>query len=461
MPLPTIDLAGPTYRRDLGDGLVLRWSSLDDAEAVAAVVSDVFGAEGKPSEAERKLVLETFRPEYPHGGPTDWAVVEDTASRQLVAATALMSQTWSYDGIPLAVGRPEQVVTRAPYRRRGLIRAIFDLLHARSAARGQLMQVIDGIPYFYRQLGYEYALDVYGGPRVYWSAIDAGATKEAAEPYRLRDATPEDIPLLTRLYAREQADSLVSVVVGDDYWRWTLGGQDHTAEHGWRPLVIVDSHDGTPIGHVVLRDGYQWADANALAIPSLSVEQGVPLRAVMPSVLRALKRRLPTLSPRMTGDPPLRVLFVMGRHHPVYDALDQDLLSPGRRPYAWYVRVPDLAALVRHVAPALERRLAASHFAQQSLTQQVSFYRGMLTLRIQDGSLAEVDEQTDRRNMGPGETSGAGAGMPRDLFVQLLLGYRPIDPLRDAHPDVLASDESMDLLRVLFPKRMSRPLLVN
>jgi hypothetical protein len=453
--------ADPAYHRDLGDGLILRWSAPEDAAAVASVVSDVFGTDGRLNEAESKWVLESFRLRYPHGASDMWAIVEDTNSHRIVAATALMSQTWTYDGIAFAVGRPEQVVTLPDYRRRGLIGAIFELLHARSAARDQLLQVIDGIPYFYRRLGYEYALDVYGGPRVYWSAIDTDAVPEGDEPYRLRDATLDDVPLLTRLYAQEQADSLVSVVVGDDHWRWTLDGQDHTAEHGWRPCVIVDSRDGSPAGYVVLRDGYQWADANALAIPCLAVERHVPIREALPSLLRALKRRLPTFSARTTGDPPLRILFVMGRHHPVYHALDQDLLAPGRRPYAWYVRVPDLAAFLRRVTPALERRLAASHFAERTLTQQVSFYRGMLTLRIERGRLVSVDEQIDRRNMGPGETSGAGAGMPRELFIQLVLGYRSIDTLRELHADVLASDESMDLLRTLFPQRLSRPLLVN
>ena len=46
-------------------------------------------------------------------------------------------------------------------------------LHARSAARGQLIQTIDGIPFYYRQFGYEYALESFGGRRVYWSAVDA------------------------------------------------------------------------------------------------------------------------------------------------------------------------------------------------------------------------------------------------------------------------------------------------
>ncbi len=54
------------------------------------------------------------------------------------------------------------VATDARYRNRGLVRALFEMIHARSSAEGHLVQAITGIPYFYRQFGYEYVLDLDG-----------------------------------------------------------------------------------------------------------------------------------------------------------------------------------------------------------------------------------------------------------------------------------------------------------
>ena len=51
--------------------------------------------------------------------------------------------------------------------------------------------------------------------------------------------------------------------------------------------------------------------------------------------------------------------FWLGRTHPVYDAM-RSQLPDTRRLYAWYLRVPDLPGFLRHVASALERRLATS-----------------------------------------------------------------------------------------------------
>jgi predicted acetyltransferase len=90
-------------------------------------------------------------------------IVEDTRARQLVSTMCLIPQTWTYAGIPFGVSRVEMVATDAAFRRRGLVRAQFEVLHAKSELMGHLAQGITGIPWYYRQFGYEYALDLGGG----------------------------------------------------------------------------------------------------------------------------------------------------------------------------------------------------------------------------------------------------------------------------------------------------------
>jgi hypothetical protein len=85
---------------------------------------------------------------FPYMNAGDFAVVEDTsqAERPIVACTCLWRHRWSYAGIPFGVGRPEYVATDPAYRNRGLVRRLFDLVHARSATEGHLLQAITGIP---------------------------------------------------------------------------------------------------------------------------------------------------------------------------------------------------------------------------------------------------------------------------------------------------------------------------
>lgn len=49
----------------------------------------------------------------------------------------------------------------------------------------------------------------------------------------------------------------------------------------------------------------------------------------------------------------------LGSEHPVYDVV-RERLPYVRRPYAWYVRVPNVPAFLGRISPALEQRLAQS-----------------------------------------------------------------------------------------------------
>ena len=140
----------PTYRGDLGNGLIRRWSTPEDMPKIAHIVGTVF--RHRPDVALTPCMSDEVRimmsPGYPFMGPGDFAIVEDTSlpGCPVVACTCCWSHTWSYAGIPFGVGRPELVATLPEYRNRGLIRSLFAMFHARSASKGEQAQAITGIP---------------------------------------------------------------------------------------------------------------------------------------------------------------------------------------------------------------------------------------------------------------------------------------------------------------------------
>jgi GNAT superfamily N-acetyltransferase len=442
-------LGDATYRRDLGAGLELRWSTAADLERLAALYGDVFreGPEAPPDAHVQTQVGDLMSGRHPLIAPTDFALVEHTASGVTVAAACLMAQTWRYEGIPLPVGRPEIVAVAPEYRDRGLMRAIFALLHARSAARGDLALGITGIYHYFRQFGYEYALDLSGGPDVALSALPA-LEADAAEPYILRLATVADIPRLMALYERQSADAAVSTGIDAAYWRWQLDGL--AAADMERPAVhmIVAAGDAAahPCGYVVTARLRPLLREDDLEVLALAVEPETSLPVLAPSLLRALG----ALPPAVPEAPLARLVFSLGRSHPIYALFGPRLAPTLRRRYAWYVRVPNLPGFVRHVAPALERRLATSPAAGYSGALHLDFYRGGLRVVLERGRLVAVEEW---RVPPRGE---AQAGFPALVFLQLLFGHRSLDALRDAYPDVwTADDTSHAVLEGLFPARPS------
>jgi hypothetical protein len=275
-------------------------------------------------------------------------------------------------------------------------------------------------------------------------ALTAGAT----EPYTLRDATPDDAPMALAHYDRDRAGALVSTPIELDYWRHVMTAMDPASGEGWRTQMIVDAA-GSTVGSLLTRRA-RWRDA--LAVTGLTLEPGVPLVAVLPPVMRALRDQAPALlSPTSRPTPPHSLRFVFGRRdHSVYAALGEAIAPRFAAPYSWYVRVPDLPAFVRHVAPALERRLAGSAAAGWSGVLRLDFYRGGLRLTLDGGRLtAAEDWQAEPWGEEP------QAGFPPLVFVQLLCGHRSLAELRYAFADAWADDATAPVLDALFPKQAS------
>lgn len=452
-------LAQPDYRGDLGNGLVRRWSTAADQEKIAHCMGTVFrdSAEEPLSERVANEARINFLADYPLMGPGDWAVVEDTSlpERPVIACVCYWRHRWSIEDIPFGVGRPEYVATLAEYRNRGLMRSLFEMIHARSAANGDLLQAITGIEYYYRQFGYDYALDL-GGSRVVALAAVPPAQDGTPEPYCLRPAGIEDVPSLHTLYEGSRRGSLIWAESNVEDWRWYITLWDEPLVRSQEPgavglalrmFMVMDAEDRV-CGFVATATKRR---SKALGIYYYELAPGTNWQAAMPSLLRALAevaRQTPTVSPET---PPLEDLhFGLGRAHPLYDVLGDKLGARRTPPYTWYVRVPDIAGFLRHITPLLERRLAGSLLAGYDGELKINFYRGGLRLQFAGGKLLAVEPWRT-----PPYGDETGLGCPALIFLQLLLGHRSLAELGAIYPDVQVDDNAVLLVNTLFPKQPS------
>ncbi len=429
---------------DLGGGLLLRRSRPADREALVEFNSVIHANPGDPPRPDEMVGVWTadlLSGSHPTFGEGDFTIVEETETGRIVSACCLISQTWSYAGIPIGVGRPELVGTCPEFRNRGLVRRQFEVLHAWSRERGELVQAITGIPYYYRLFGYEMCVPLDCGRLVYETQIQK--LKEGVEePYVIRPAAEADIPELTACYARLERRNPLACRRSEADWRYELNGKSARNVTRVELYMICEPQGGVvgALGVPVNFWGLSW-----VAI-FYELKAGVSYLAVTPSVLRFLHA---LGHQRGTADQPYeRIGLYLGEDHPAYLALEPQN-SPPTRSYAWYLRVPDMAAFIQRIAPALEQRLADSPCAGHSGELKISFYKRGLAVQFEGGLIREV------RELDTLAWDASDARFPGQTFLQVLFQHRTCEELRHIYPDVFASTAAAALFKSIFPRQPS------
>ena len=431
--------------RDLGDGLILRRSSPADAQALADFCGRIHSDDGwdKPDEHIAVWTRDLLTKPHPTFHSDDFTVVEEAATGRIVSTLNLISQTWNYEGIPFGVGRPELVGTLPEFRNRGLIRCQFEEIHRWSVARGEMVQAITGIPFYYRLFGYEMTLNLSGRRAGFESHIPRLKEGEP-EPYLIREAREDDLPFVAELYAESQKRYAISCQRGLEVFKYELNVQDkRNADH--YPLQIIESQDGQRIGYFHLLNRL---DKTTILCVTYELKDGISWLEVSPSVVRRVWE-IGQEYAKQENTACNSFAFLLGESHPVYDTLG-DALPAMRDPYAWYLRVADLPGFIRHIAPALEKRLNESLAVGYSGELKLNFYRDGLRLVFERGRLTCVESwkpQADEKH---------SAAFPGLTFLQIVFGYRSLTELEQSFPDCYwNNNEARVVLNAIFPKRLS------
>lgn len=213
--------------------------------------------------------------------------------------SALLFIYYSPSKLTLTPPPPSPLFTsshQTEYRNKGLIRRLFhELIHPASDARGDVIQIIPGIPHFYRQFGYEYAIGIRSSRSIddlntkLPTLLDKDAVTPsalAAEPFTLRVPTLADIPYLCKLSTREaqKSQAQVGLEYRESYWRYTIHDVIETQESSFDASrltrIIVDAKSGKDCGLVM------GAGAPRMGLYIFTLEEGYLYREALYPVLR-------------------------------------------------------------------------------------------------------------------------------------------------------------------------------
>ena len=433
---------GQTILRDLGDGLILRRSTPDDAHELAEFNRLLHADDEADGQCLAAWTRDLLTRPHPTFSPNDFTVIQEVATGRIVSTSNLISQTWSYQGIKFGVGRPELVGTLPEFRNRGLVRVQFEELHKWSAERGEMVQAITGIPFYYRQFGYEMALDL-DGRRFGYEPNIPRLNQSEMEPYLIRAAKESDLSFIEKLYDQTRERSMIACERTPEIFRYELMGRSE--DNPCWVSRIVENGAGERVGYF-RHPGY--VRHNSMIATMYELSSGISWLDVTPSVVRYLWTIGQEYAKR-DGDECNSFGFLLGAAHPAYEAMGNRLPTI-RDPYAWYLRVPDLRSFLDHIKPVLEKRLAKSIAVGHSGKIHLSFYRTGLRVIIEHGRIAAIESWK------PGPKEEGDAAFPDLTFLQLLFGYRSFSELEYTFADCWCDSEDVRvLLNILFPKKLS------
>ena len=430
---------------DLGNGLILRHGSQEDGEPLALFFGEQLGDDGLASRDGQGLAAMTrdLFSSRPHVSltPNDFTIVEESSSGRIVSAMCLIQQTWTYEGIEFGFGRPEYVATHPDFRRRGLVRAQFDIAHQWSAERGLMVQGVTGIPYFYRQFGYEFALNLGGR---HWGSVPPKLKEGESGKFAARPAEENDIQFLMSVYEHGCKRSLISAKWTHAHWHNNLYEMSRDNIQRLEFRVIERAETREPVGYLAHPPYLVMGGAYAF---HFELKPDVSWLDVSPFVARYLWN-IGQEYAKAERKPCETFGFYLGVSHPAYDALG-NILPAIRDPYSWYLRVPDLIGFLNLIKPALEKRLAASVACGHSGEYLIGMYPKGIKLTLEQGRIS-FEPWT------PNHADHGNAGFPALTFLQILFGYRSFEELKHAFPDCWwDNDETRTILNVLFPKKHS------
>ncbi|KAG0233865.1 hypothetical protein BGW42_007072 [Actinomortierella wolfii] len=507
-----------TQTVDIGDGLIMRWSNKDDLEDLEEFLGEAFRwiAIGRsfddvetpgPNQIAARIGARVLRGDHIVASEYDYAIVVDTKAtvnsgtkkRSKIVAGLYLQHHYGYFGdVDLKIGGVEAVGTLEEYRSKGLIRRLMmELILPTLDAEGHLIQIIGGIPHFYSQFGFEYALHFRDSATIKdLKAIPKLEEGETQEPYVLRLPTRQDIPYMARLahHSRLPGQPQIGIEYDEKYWEWTAFTSIEQAtsyQDGTRlTRIIVDGKTGKDIGVVV------FSNFVGLGVDVFALDDGVSYREVVFPVLRQVvelgrerfdkpleelaeahknastdeeRAKLPLLEYKLPRITSLALHFP--ECHPVRQ-LTRTIATADPNRYRLYTRIPSYAKLIMKVRSVLEQRLAKSAMAGLTGRLQLDFYsraegqegRG-LEVVFEDGKIVSAEpwkplSPKEKHHKARALKASGGkaptvfsAGFVPLSFTRLVVGDADLVELQTAYPASMAfGDDTKMLLEILFPK---------
>lgn len=387
----------------------------EDVEQNLDLMRKVFGQNSGVDSLVKKLI-----DHHPTMTLNDFFVAEQ--HDKIVASLNLIPEKWSLGGILLKVAELGCVATLPEYRNLGLQRRLVNQFHKQAEEQEYDLCAIEGIPYFYRQFGYEYAIPLNEETRIRLDQIPDYESSLDIRPFR-----EEDIPKVMQLLTQSQRKFYVHTVRDEQIWKMQqktgLASENKfdsfAVEKEGKMLAYLRISDKPENKELVLRETVDTDHYTSKAILKFLKDTGK-------------HRGFETLTANIS----------------YLDPLSEQLVALGAiqriPPYAWQIRIINHVKIFQKMKTLFEKRIATSPYCHLTEKLNFNFRRYTVQVTVEDGVITDIQrlESDEDRTIGLNPLA----------FTQLLFGHRSRNELEMIYPDFGIRQSHKHLIDVLFPK---------
>jgi len=366
--------------------------------------------------------------------------IRDTDSGKIVSSLNAIPSAWAYDGIPIKNLELGFVGTLEAYRKKGLIRKLYYRYFEKEFHRGKYhISNIQGIPYFYRQFGYDFLIPAWRSILLRTNQIPAVPSDKKPDWMRLsiRGATKANLNDIIELYDRLTSPLLVSTI--RDRPLWELQEKFHLDFSREFTTYVVKSGEAV-VGYfrLVSRENEKEPENSYLQVIESSISR-----------IDGVRRTLEFLRSQC-AERGFHQIALSGATTSNLSRIGLDLGGQMNRGWKHQLRIRDMTQFLKRIRPALERRLRNTMFADLTQEMAINTYRHRYVLDFQDGRIRDIND------LGVHEDGKyLDFRTPPSDFVRLLLGQYSPEELSHQNIDFIVQGPVKSLVETLFPKQES------
>jgi predicted acetyltransferase len=388
----------------------------EDYEALYQVMDAVFGDE------DVRGITRRFVEHHPGMNKEHFFVVKH--GDKAVAGLVLVPQEWKLGEAELKVAEMGCVGTDPEHRRKGVQWILNNEFDKYAKENGFDLCALAGIPYFYRQFGYQYAVEL-----DYSTELKVEDLPNMDTGIKVERFEETHIDVADEILTKTQERYLVRSVRTKDIW----GMQQTTGTYGGEPYEAdVFTRGGGIAGY------YRYVvddEKKTINIKELGISENASAEEIA-AVIR-----------KLASEKGLAELKT-GLSH--MDEFSKYLISRGaktNRPYAWQVKIIDLPGFLSKIIPVLEQRIENSEYTGLSKDITINFWKYAVKMKIEEGKITSIEKAFGEKDR--------TIGFNPYVFTKLALGYKSRMELEKMYPDFRVQGDSGGLIDVMFPKQPS------